>query len=182
MGLIVVLLTLALVLALQKERLSELESTHDRDDAAVERLTATLGAALGCHVVSRSHRATQVELAVELADRECRIHVDARGFAVEVALRIHAPHGIVVQRLAAPGEHTHQCQLGQVRGEVPEGLMPVLIAACDTRMSSLSLSGPTLRLGSEQPLREFAGRPELLVGLLSYALALAERLEHEFRW
>ena len=31
----------------------------------------------------------------------------------------------------APGERTHHCQLGQVRGEVPEGLMPVSIAACD---------------------------------------------------
>jgi hypothetical protein len=182
MGLIVVMLALALVIAIRKEQLGELEIDDERDNVAVDQLAATLGAALGCEIVSRSHRSTQVVLGVRLDARECRVHVDTLGYAVEVELRVEAPRGILVQRLVAPGERTHHCQLGQVRGEVPEGLMPVLIAACDVRVSTISLSGAKLQLTCEQPLRDFAVRPELLVGLLSHALALAERLEHGFRW
>lgn len=182
MGVIVFLLTIWLFILWRNDRPGELETAHDRDDAAIDHLAATLGAALGCEIVSRSHRSTQVVLDVRLDARECRVHVDALGYAVEVELRIEAPRGILVQRLLAPGERTHHCQLGQVRGEVPEGLMPVLIAACDMRVSSVSLSGAKLQLTCEQHLRDFAGRPELLVGLLSHALALAERLEHDFRW
>lgn len=182
MGLIVVMLALALVIAIRKEQLGEQEIDDERDNVAVDQLAATLGAALGCEIVSRSHRSTQVVLGVRLDARACRVHVDALGYAVEVELRVEAPRGILVQRLVAPGERTHHCQLGQVRGEVPEGLMPVLIAACDVRVSTISLSGAKLQLTCEQPLRDFAVRPELLVGLLSHALALAERLEHDFRW
>lgn len=182
MGLIVVMLALALVIAIRKEQLGEQEIDDERDNVAVDQLAATLGAALGCEIVSRSHRSTQVVLGVRLDARECRVHVDTLGYAVEVELRVEAPRGILVQRLVAPGERTHHCQLGQVRGEVPEGLMPVLIAACDVRVSTISLSGAKLQLTCEQPLRDFAVRPELLVGLLSHALALAERLEHDFRW
>lgn len=193
MGVITLLwmvVTLAFVVGRIHEHRRRLELTRESedtiDDEAVGRLGRALGDALGLQEIARSHREKQVALRGTIGARTCELRIDPRGYAARLELRGRLPEGVHVQRVQREtgDERTHRCELGQVRGEVPEGLMPLLIAGCDARVSTLSLVGGQLRVSNAAPLhgREgFAGRPEQIVALLAHALALAERLEHEFR-
>ncbi len=164
-----------------KPRPAALPSLVDRD-AEVERVGLALARGLDLARGSRSHREQRVELVGELGGRTLELRVDATGFVVRTPISARLPAGIHLRRRPAPGpdEREFAVELGTVRGRVPPGLVPALVSSCDERVSSLSLGKGRLELGSRVDVREYAGRPERVVGLVKHALRCAERLEREF--
>lgn len=155
---------------------------HERRDLAVERLGDALAAGLRLRREGRSHRRASVALAGELEGRRCGLRISPRGVEVQVSLRGRLPKGIHLRR-GAPGSRP-RVDMGSVRGEVPRGLVPTLLAACGPALTRLSLSKGRLELEQDLGIvgvESVAGRPEEIVALLRRALHLAEQLEREFR-
>lgn len=156
-----------------------LRADEGRDSgAAVQRLAAALAGGLGLSWRTRSHREQRVVLAGELDGRACELRVDAAGLELRMALSARLPSGVHLRREAGDS-HPH-VDLGYVRGEVPRGLVPTLMASC-RQISRVSLVADHLELGRRFDVRELGDRPEQVVGFVKQALQLAERLERDFR-
>ena len=150
-----------------------------RDDDQVEHVGTVLARALDLTRRARSHRKRQMTLAGELEGRGCELRIAAEEIRVRLPVDGRMPDGIDVQR-ERPGQPC-RVDLGYVRGRVPPGMVPVLVAACDERVSAIRLAKGRIELSRALSIAEFGGQPERVVALLKHALRLAERLERDFR-
>ena len=153
-------------------------------DEAVERIGRALAGGLGLEQRARSHREQRVELAGQLGGRQVELHIDALGFAVRTPISPRLPDGIALRRRPRSSPSSSrpaiEVELGHVRGRVPAGLVPALVACCEPRVSTLHLDHGGLELGCEVDVGEFAGRPEWVVALVKQALRSAEQLDRDF--